>query len=760
MCAHPLCEIIIYSQVIDADNVMAMFKFKVFKRAAAIVSIILISQWQTAVSASPAIVQLKRVQALQDRDQDKLALIRLNNLLSKDPNNAQVICQRSIALIRLEKYDQALADANKAVLLAPGLAEAYAWRAAAYSAKARYQEAIADSNKAIALDPNFAQGWAGRAKAYEMLANYQKEVDDINRAIKLEPDYYDHYILLATGLERLGQHQKALEAIKKAFSLMPKEPPPHSSRGYLYELAGDYQKAIREYTAALKSKPQSAQLYLYRAAALEKTQQYRRALNDCNKSLSLDNKQSYAFIERAYINLCLGQLKDALEDCTKAINLSPKRADGYSQRADTFKALGQFRKQTEDLTMAIKLSPQDAYFYENRGEAHYELGEFEKAIDDSKKAINLDPKSYFAHQIAAQSYQVLGIYNKAIEHNTKILEISKEYSWAWSRRAKLYLLLGKTEQATRDWTIANQKMESSERLRMYIDNPLIDYSKLTTTDSPKNQINKLKLKLKDNPIVLPLKIYQYGHMGVIAQVNGLKRELLLDTGCSDSSIWKYAVKGIGNPEKQKLLRKKASGKDMPKGFTRIKSIKLGSLDLQNVAMLIDDEGRYGATMSGYLGGNLLENFVVKVDYRNSTLTLTTNVSQQVLNRNLTMPMILKNKRPCCFTQLDRKLKVLAMIDTGATRSLMADALVKPLLTKRLQFKGKTCGPWLGNLSIEKVKFKNLTLGDIHFVSPTIEVFPSYQAPLAADSVILGNDFLSQFESVTFDYPGRRIIFEL
>lgn len=670
------------------------------------------------------------------------------------------ICQLSRAYRRSEQYDLALAEANRAITLAPALAEPYARRSSAYIAKEQYQLAIDDSNKAIALDPKLALGYVGRAKAYEIFGNYQKEINDINMAIALEPKNYHNYILKATGLEGLGQHDKALEAIKISLSLMPKQPHPHTARGYLYGLAGNYQKAIPEFTAALKSNPQSSQVYLYRATAFAGLKQYRRALEDCNRGLSLNKKQSFLFIERGYINLCLGKLHNAVEDYTNAIKLAPKRTDGYTLRANAYNALGHYPKQIEDLTEAITISPQTASLYENRGTSYYHLGELEKAIADSKKAISLNPKSYFAHQIAAYAYNDLGLYDKAIEHCTKILEISKKHPLIWCNRAKLYQWLGKTEQATNDWRTAYQKLDARDRVYMYLSNPLIDYTSLAKTGSTENQLNKLKQQLKDKPVVLPLKTYQCSHMGVMVQVTGQKKELMLDTGCGNTNIWKHAVNGIGNLEKQKLLSTKANGKDVTTGFIRVRSLKLGSLDLHNVAISIDDVDVHRETMSGFLGGNILENFVVKVDYKNRALKLATNTSKEISNKTLTVPMILRGHCPYCVIQLDGKVQALALLDTGSPNSLTADSLVKPLLTKKMLFKGKTGGPWLGNLSSEEVKFKTLKVGGTNFESPRFDVFPAYQAPLAAESITLGNDFLGKFKSVTFDYPGRLIIFEL
>ena len=55
--------------------------------------------------------------------------------------------------------------------------------------------------------------------------------------------------------------------------------------------------------------------------------------------------------------------------------------------------------------------------------------------------------------------------------------------------------------------------------------------------------------------------------------------------------------------------------------------------------------------------------------------------------------------------------------------------------------------------------RSLSLGAAKFEVPILDVFPAAQAPSMATEVVLGNDFLSTFKTVSFDYPGRQVILE-
>jgi tetratricopeptide (TPR) repeat protein len=57
----------------------------------------------------------------------------------------------------MERYDEALADLNRAIELDPSYAWAIGSHGQTYQAMERYDEALADLNRAIELDPSLAE---------------------------------------------------------------------------------------------------------------------------------------------------------------------------------------------------------------------------------------------------------------------------------------------------------------------------------------------------------------------------------------------------------------------------------------------------------------------------------------------------------------------------------------------------------------------------------------------------------------------------
>ena len=98
------------------------------------------------------------------------------------------------------KYDDAIADFDKAIALDPNDAAAYGNRGNAYYSKGEVDRAIADFDKVIALDPNDAIAYDNRGVAYEKKGDKEKAIADFRKALEIAPSFQE----AKAALERLG----------------------------------------------------------------------------------------------------------------------------------------------------------------------------------------------------------------------------------------------------------------------------------------------------------------------------------------------------------------------------------------------------------------------------------------------------------------------------------------------------------------------------------------------------------------------------
>ena len=71
----------------------------------------------------------------------------------------------------------------------PNDPQAYNMRGSVYGQGGRFQEALADFDRAISLDPNYAQAYANRGLIYRQTNKGDLAVADYNKALAIDPNY-------------------------------------------------------------------------------------------------------------------------------------------------------------------------------------------------------------------------------------------------------------------------------------------------------------------------------------------------------------------------------------------------------------------------------------------------------------------------------------------------------------------------------------------------------------------------------------------
>ena len=616
---------------------------------------------------------------------------------------------------------------------------------------------LAKLDTLIKNEPSNVALYCNRAQMYCLLKQYDKAIADINRAISLEPKVGLLYVNKAAICLQKEDYPSALQSSNKALALNPKLAEAYLNRGLVYGYLKKYNKQIEDYSSAIALRPNSSGCYLQRARAFRKSGNYKEALLDCNKAVTLCSQDAEAYIERASVFLCLKKFPLVIQDCSKACVLSPSRADSYSLRAEAFSNLGQYKREIEDLTASCRLESGVAKEYRRRAFSYYQLAQLENAVTDCIKATEIEPNSPYAYKMLGAIYEELGLYRKAIKMWTKSIALAPKDSLNWSRRANAYQLLEELDLAKVDWVEFKKRATPTELAITKLCYPLIDFDRLPTAyKSPKSFIDR---QLRDKAIVFDFTYDKDGHMFLPVEMNNRVLRLILDTGCDHSELWTKAISGVARSSIIKLEGLNANGKKYSYGVLNIKGAELGGLRLKNLPICINDGLTGHDDLSGFLSGNILENFVVSIDYKKRQVTLMSSANKIHSPQAIVLQMRIRDHSPYCFVRINRTLEVAALLDTGSPFSLAPDSILMPAIKKKLEYSGSISGPWLGTIQSTKIDLNEIGLGQVNFREQSIEVFPSEQAPAASTRITLGNDFLRRFRSVTFDYPGRRIIFE-
>ncbi|MBI5428825.1 MAG: tetratricopeptide repeat protein, partial [Nitrosomonadales bacterium] len=96
----------------------------------------------------------------------------------------RIYYNRGTELGKLQRYEAALADFNKAIAIHP-FDDLYGNRATAYYFLGRYREALGDYDLAIELNQTNPNAYQGRALAYRALGDFSAAEKDFQRSCAL-----------------------------------------------------------------------------------------------------------------------------------------------------------------------------------------------------------------------------------------------------------------------------------------------------------------------------------------------------------------------------------------------------------------------------------------------------------------------------------------------------------------------------------------------------------------------------------------------
>ncbi len=246
-------------------------------------------------------------------------------LILWQPENLEFRFNRGELRYKEKKYDQAVQDLRKALLLPaqetnqilfssnPGEkgisgvstvstlhAEIHNYIGLSYHELGKYDSALSFFTDAINLknDPRYI---SNRALTYEAMELWQQAINDYERALQLnsENEIARYNLVLLYG--KLGQLKKQ----KKLLNNLGTErelPEIHVFKGVNAYNSGNYKLAIAYYDSAIQLNKKDASYFIYRGQAYQKAKKTNKAISDYKQALIIDdtNPSTYFGLGNTY----------------------------------------------------------------------------------------------------------------------------------------------------------------------------------------------------------------------------------------------------------------------------------------------------------------------------------------------------------------------------------------------------------------------------------------------------------------------------
>jgi tetratricopeptide (TPR) repeat protein len=145
----------------------------------------------------------------------------LDQGLEVDPNDPELLFEKSLVLIRKDRRDEALPYLEGAVRRNRKHYAAYFHLANTLNRMGKLEEALHYYNLVTGLRPEYPEAWNNRGIALSKLGKTRKATESYRKAIGLRPEYPEAWINLGLAYDSEGEVEKALEAYRRFLELAP-----------------------------------------------------------------------------------------------------------------------------------------------------------------------------------------------------------------------------------------------------------------------------------------------------------------------------------------------------------------------------------------------------------------------------------------------------------------------------------------------------------------------------------------------------------
>jgi tetratricopeptide (TPR) repeat protein len=257
------------------------------------------------------------------------------------------------------RYEQAVAEYQRAIELEPNNSDSYRRLGKAYQANSQLDQALAALRRAVELEPGYFKPYQDLGAFYFERADYGEAAKQLKKEIELAPNEPEAHFALGTAYLDLGQYGDGETELRVALGLA-ETPDTLNNLGVVLMYQGRDNEAIPYFSRALSLSPDRSVWWMNMATAYRRVNRAadseranRQGLDLAGKEMSLDPRNSTVRAHLAYLCARLGERKRAESEISQALQLSPNDTDTRWFAAVTYEALGR----REDTLNVLKDSP-------------------------------------------------------------------------------------------------------------------------------------------------------------------------------------------------------------------------------------------------------------------------------------------------------------------------------------------------------------------------------------------------------------------
>ncbi len=300
--------------------------------------------------------------ALNDAERPAEALTASRIALEQFPGSARAHNTHGIALMALNRLEEAEESFRRALELDPSHRNARQNMAETRRSQERFWESLRWYRSVLDIDPEFAPAHAGMGLALYELGQYGRAVESLQEAVSLRPGALPigAQQFLADALYRQERYEEAIERYRIVIDLDPEHAAAHAGVGYALYRLKHYEDALEslERSVSFESdSPDNANRHVAIGQAFEALGRTEEAAKHYLRGLEVDPRSLTALNSLAWLHFGQQRYEEALRHYETLVGIDAANAQTHVNMAATLDYLGRPEDALRSLETALALDP-------------------------------------------------------------------------------------------------------------------------------------------------------------------------------------------------------------------------------------------------------------------------------------------------------------------------------------------------------------------------------------------------------------------
>ena len=263
----------------------------------------------------------------------------------------------ALALIHLDKFDEAVEHFQKALILRPGHPQVLSNIAQIRLRQDKIDESIEYSRATLEVDPYMADGHYNLGMALAKNDDFKGAIASYRKSLEIEPNRTSVLNYLGKALFMIEDYHEAINEWNKSLEFKPAQLELHDDIALALINMGKVDEAISEYGKSLEIEPDRVRTLNAIGAAQVSAKRYDDAVTAYMRSLKIKSGQPVINKIVADILYKQGKLAEAVDYYKAALKLKHDMPPAHNSLAEVYIGLGDLDKAVEHWRQALELNP-------------------------------------------------------------------------------------------------------------------------------------------------------------------------------------------------------------------------------------------------------------------------------------------------------------------------------------------------------------------------------------------------------------------